>query len=353
VDTARAARWLWHDPAALPLRAALLPAAGLFRAAVAVRNAAYDVGLLGRRPLPAPAIGVGNLAVGGTGKTPVSAFLVAALAERGCRPAVVLRGYGGDEAEEHAERPGAIVEADPDRMAAAVRAVAGGADCLVLDDCLQRRDIAPDLMVAVVAAETWAGPRWPLPAGPWREGIGALARADLVLVTARTAPEPAAAALGAALAPRTRAGGWITAVLEPVSLRPLAGGPAEPVASLAGRDVVAVCGIGEPGLFADQLRRTGALVRLLAFGDHHPYTARDVRAIIDAAARRGVAVTTAKDAVKLRRLWPTDGPLCLVAELTVRITGGADVLGAALDRVATAARAPRSLATAAPPARRS
>lgn len=354
MDAARAARWLWRAPAAFPLRAVLLPAAGLFRAAVLVRNAAYDRGLLPRRPLPAPAVGVGNLAVGGAGKTPVSAYLAEGLAARGCRPAVVLRGYGGDEAEEHAARPGAIVEADPDRVAAAGRAVSGGADCLVLDDCLQRRDVAPDVMIAVVAAETWEGPRWPLPAGPWREGAGALARADLVLVTARTADGAAAAALGARLAARTRGQAWASAALEPAVLRPLEGGAAEPVAGrLAGREVLAVCGIGEPELFQAQLAATGARVRLMAFGDHHPYSAGDVAAIIEGAGAGALVVTTGKDAVKLRRLWPADGPRCLVAELAVRITGGAEVLGAALDRVATAARATRTPAAAAPPARRS
>jgi len=353
MDAARAARWLWRAPAALPLRAALLPAAALFRAGVAARNAAYDAGLLPRRRLPVPALGVGNLAVGGTGKTPVSAWLAAALAERGCRPAIVLRGYGGDEPEEHAASKDAVVEADPDRRAAAARAVARGADTLVLDDCLQRRDVAPEVMIAVVAAETWAGPRWPLPAGPWREGAGALRRADLVLVTARTAGAAEAAALGTRLAPATRGGGWAAASLEPAMLRPLAGGAGVPLAVLTGQAVVAVCGIGEPELFAAQLVRAGANVRLVAFGDHHPYTAGDVAAIIEGAGAEARIVTTAKDAVKLRRLWPHDGPRCLVAELTVRITGGAEVLGAALDRVATAARAITTPATAAPPSRRS
>jgi tetraacyldisaccharide 4'-kinase len=122
---------------------------------------------------------------------------------------------------------------------------------------------------------------------------------------------------------------------------------------VAGREVVAVCGIGEPELFAAQLRLAGATVRLLAYGDHHPYSADDVAAIIEGTGRAALVVTTAKDAVKLRRLWPEDGPRCLVAELTVRITGGAEVLGAVLDRVATAARATPTPAAGAPPARTS
>jgi len=350
MDAALAARWVWRAPGVAALvRVALLPAAGLYRVAVLGRNAAYDARLLASGRLSLPAIGVGNLAVGGTGKTPVAAYLAGELTRRGCRPGTILRGYGDDEPAEHAAmRPGAIVEAAPDRQLAARRAAARGADCLVLDDCLQRRDIAPDAMLAVVAAETWRPPRWPLPAGPWREGPEALGRADIVLVTARTASDAAAGALGADLAPRTRLGSWASARLAPATLRPLAGGPTEPIEGLAGRQVLGVSGIGEPGLFAEQLRGVGAEVRAMAFGDHHPYTADDVRAIIDAAGR-GAVVTTAKDAVKLRPLWPAHGPRCLVAELTVRITGGADVLGGLLDRVATAARDTRTPAAGAPP----
>lgn len=354
MDAALAARWLWRAPGAATLaRGALLPFAGLYRAAVLARNAAYDSGVLSVRPLPLPAIGVGNLAVGGTGKTPVTAHLAGELVRRGCRPGIVLRGYGADEPIEHAVlTPRAIVEAAPDRMVAAGRAAQRGADCLVLDDCLQRRDVAPEVMIAVVAAETWDPPRWPLPAGPWREGAGALRRADLVLVTTRTAGDDAAALLARDLARRTRQDGWATARLAPVRVRPLAGGAAEATTVLAGTRVLAVCGIGEPERFADQLRAAGATVALRAYGDHHPYTPGDVRAIIEAAGPDGTVVTTAKDAVKLRSLWPPAGPRCLVAELAVRITGGADVLGGLLDRVATAAREPRTPAAAASPARR-
>jgi tetraacyldisaccharide 4'-kinase len=354
VDAALAARWVWRGSGfAALVRVGLLPAAAVYRAAVLARNAAYDAGLLVSRSLPLPSIGVGNLAVGGTGKTPLSAWLAGELAARGAHPAIVLRGYGGDEPAEHAARPDAIVEANADRQVAARRAAARGADSLVLDDCLQRRDVRPEAMIAVIAAETWVGPRWPLPAGPWREGTGALARADLVLVTARTAADDSVAALGAILAPRARQGAWAGARLAPGVLTPLGGGQAEPLTTLRGRAVVAVSGIGEPDLFAAQLREAGADVRPMAFGDHHPYTSGDVKAIIDAVGTGGTIVTTAKDAVKLRGLWPSNGPRCLVAELRVRITGGAEHLGRLLDRVATAARHHRTSAAAAPPETRS
>lgn len=350
----RAARWVWCSPAPLAslARGALLLFAGAFRASVAVRNAAYDGGLLPVRRLPLPSLGIGNLEVGGTGKTPLASWVAAELRRRGARPGIILRGYGGDEAAEHAAAlPEAVVEADPDRVAASARAARSGASVLVLDDCLQRRAVRVDAMLAVVSADTWGRPprRWPLPAGPWREGLGALGRCDLVVVTCKAAEAEAASTLAAELAPRTRGRSGVVADLALSALVPLAGGPGRAPRSLRGLRVLAVCGIGEPEAFRAQLERTGASVRLQAFGDHHAYVAGDLAQIGGSAAGCDFVVTTGKDAVKLRGRWPPQAPPCLVAVLEVQITCGAGELGALLDRVATAARRTPSEAAAASP----
>jgi tetraacyldisaccharide 4'-kinase len=321
------------------VRSLLVPASGLYRLGSAARHAAYDAGLVSSHALPLPSVGIGNLAVGGTGKTPLTGWVATALARRGARPAVVLRGYGGDEVAEHrAALPWAIVEAGADRRAASARARDAGASVLVLDDCLQHRRVRVDLMLAMVAAETWGGPRWPLPAGPWREGRAALRRAHAVVVTRKAAAPGRAADVAAELAPWVQAGVAAVAELQPADLEPLTGGPSVPLATLAGRPVLAVSGIGDPAAFAAQLRQAGAEVRSLAYGDHHPYGAADVRRIVAEAGPIAV-VTTAKDAVKLRPLWPADGPPCLVARLRVQITVGAEAIGGLLDGVATAAHA--------------
>ncbi len=336
------ARWVWRSssPVASLGRLALLPAAALYRAGSELRNAAYDRGVLDSHRLPVFAIGVGNLSVGGTGKTPLTMYLASELARRGLRPGILLRGYGGDETLEHrAANPTAVVEADPDRRAAATRAVAQGAEVLVLDDALQRRDVAPDLMLALVSAESWPGARWPLPAGPWREGTAALRRADAVVVTRKAAGEDEAAALARTLAPHTRSGSGIVAALEPSELVPMGGGNPLPASSLRGRDVVAVAGVGEPDLFAIPFERLGARVRLLPFADHHAYSDPDVAWIIGQLPHGGVLLTTAKDAVKLAPRWPVGGPEVLVARLRVTITAGAPALAQLLDRAAGAARA--------------
>jgi tetraacyldisaccharide 4'-kinase len=325
--------WRGESLAAALARAALLIPAAAYRAGVALRNAAYDLGLLRSRPLPAPSVGVGNIAVGGTGKTPVAAFLAGELARRGLRPGILLRGYGADESAEHAERArGAVVVADPDRHRGAARALREGADALVLDDCLQRRDVRTDLMLAVLAAESAGERRWPLPAGPWREGLGALRRCDAVVVTYKVAPPDEAAAAARRLAPRTRLGVGVAVGLKLARFLPLTGGAPLPAGALAGRDVVAVCGIGAPERFGAQLEALGARVRLFDYGDHHAYAASDVDAAVEAAGPNGLIVTTAKDAVKLRSLYRAQAPACVVAELEVRVTYGEPDLARLLDR---------------------
>jgi tetraacyldisaccharide 4'-kinase len=234
--------------------------------------------------------------------------------------------------------------------------VAGGAEALVLDDCLQYRAVRPEVLLAVVAAETWESIRLPLPAGPWREGLSALRRADGVVVTMKTAGEGEAEQLARRLAACTRGEVAIVARLAIAGFAPLGGGARAPTGVVAGREVVAVCGIGEPRVFAAQLAALGSPVRLLDHGDHHAYRPADVARAVAAARSAGseaepaVVVTTAKDAVKLRPLWPATGPPCLVAQLDVTLTAGAGALASLLDRVATAARAYHPGAAAAPPA---
>ena len=345
------ARRVWRGeslPARLARGALLIPAA-LYRVGVGVRNAAYDAGVLRARPLPAPSVGVGNIAVGGTGKTPVASYLAAELMRRGRRPGILLRGYGGgDEAAEHAQRlAGAVVVADADRHRGAVRAIKEGADVLVLDDCLQRRDVRTDLLLAVFAAESAGEPRWPLPAGPWREGLGALGRCDGVVVTYKVTQPDEAASIARLLAARTRLELGVAAGLKLARFLPLMGGAPLPAGVVAGRDVVAVCGVGAPERFASQLEALGARVRLLDFGDHHAYAASDVAAAIEAAGPDGLIVTTAKDAVKLRGLYRAQAPACIVAELEVRVTFGEQDLARALDRAVR--RQPNPVTAEGPP----
>ncbi len=323
--------WLWwsRNPLARLARGLLLPLAALHRGVMLARAAAYRWGWLAVRRLPLPTVAVGNLAVGGAGKTPFAAWVAAYYAERGLRPGILLRGYGRDEHRVH-ERlvPGAIVVPDPDRAAGAERARAAGADVLVLDDAFQRLDVARDLNVALVNAETAQAAPWPLPAGPWREGWGALARADLIVVTRRRATPQAARRLADRLAAR-RPGTAVAAVqLAVEGYEGMRSGRRVALAELRGKRVVVAAGIADPASLAVQVRSSGAVVQLVAYQDHHAYAPADVAYLVQAARGADYVVVTEKDAVKLRDRWPADAPEPLVAVLQLHW----ELNGAAVER---------------------
>jgi len=316
----RIVHWLWQGHA-LPARAAravLLPVALLYGAVVGLRAAAYRRGVLRTRRLPLPTVAIGNRSVGGTGKTPLAAWVARHYLARGKRPGILLRGYGGDEPEVHRRlAPQAVVVADPDRVAGAARAQAEGAQVLVLDDAFQLLGVARDLNLLVVSTEQHRRAPWLLPAGPWREAVATLARADLIVVTRKRTPAAEAAALADRLARRWPGTPVAVAHLKLARLRGMVTGRDQPVKALTGYAVLAVSGIADPESYAVQVRASGASVQLAAYQDHHAYDAGDVARLVRAAARVDYVVVTEKDAVKLRAHWPADAPEPLVAELDV------------------------------------
>ena len=336
-DTHRVVRWLWTSrrPDARLVRLALLPAAGLWRGTMAARELAYRRGWLAVHDLPLPSVAVGNLTVGGSGKTPIAIWIARHYVSRGLVPGILLRGYGGDETLVHQHAvPEAQVIADADRAAGAERALARGAEVLVLDDAYQRLDVRRDLNIAVVSAETTRAVRWPLPAGPWREGLGALDRADAVIVTRKRATSEAARALVADLQGRVR-GPVAIAHLGLRYLEGMVSGTRQPASSLAGKRVVAASGIADPDAFVAQTKATGAAVQVATWKDHHDYRDEDVAWLAHAARRADHVVITQKDAVKLRNRWPNSVPEPLVAMLDLEWEQGGDRVVAALDAVVT------------------
>ena len=337
---ARAVQWIWGDSGgARVARIPLIPLAGLYWVAMKVRATR-------RRDaarLPLPAIAVGNLSVGGTGKTPLAAWIAEYCAARGRTAAILLRGYGGDEPLVHRRlAPRAVVVANPDRVAAAGVARAQGAQICVLDDAYQLTGVARDLNIAVVSAESAAGSPWPLPAGPWRERWDALDRADLIVVTRKRASAGAAAAVADGLArsrPRVPA---CIAALELSHLEGMRSAAHHELDILAGRGVVAAAGIADPLSFGAQLRAAGAIVQLVAYQDHHPYAPADVERLARAARGGDYVVVTEKDAVKLRARWPGAVPEPLVAVLAVRWERNGRVLEQAVDSVLGPAAAPET-----------
>jgi tetraacyldisaccharide 4'-kinase len=313
------------------LRVALAPAEAAFRGVVAARNGAYDRGWLRAERVDVPVISIGNVSVGGAGKTPLAAWIARRLAEWGRKPAIALRGYGEDEIVLHRElNPDIPVFRGKRRVEAAREAVAAGRDAVVLDDAFQHRALARDLDLVLVPVESWEPRPRVLPRGPWREGVQALGRADLVVLTRKSASAARAQEVAAEVARLHPAKPVVRCALLPSRLVPLHGGAGMEVGALAGRRVLAVAALATPGPFFAQLRDFGAEVDAAAYPDHHPFTAEDARTLVGRAAGR-MLVMTHKDAVKLRALLPREAD-AWVLEQRVTIESGARALDAALRR---------------------
>ncbi len=332
-DSHRIIRWLWTSNRidAKAARLALLPASGLWYLAMSLRTHAFRRGWLPARSLPLPSVAVGNLTVGGSGKTPIAVWIAQYYVAQGLTPGVLLRGYGGDETLVHQHSvPAARVVANPDRVAGAELALADGAEVVVLDDAYQRLDVLRDLNILGVSAETTRAVRWPLPAGPWREGLKALDRADAVIVTRKRASVEAARRLAEELQ-ATFTGPIAIVHLGLRLFEGLVSRQRHPASMLAGKRVVAASGIADPEAFVAQVKATGAAVQVATWKDHHDYREEDVAWLAHAARRADHVVITEKDAVKLRDRWPASAPEPLVAMLDMEWEAGKDLMTQALD----------------------
>jgi tetraacyldisaccharide 4'-kinase len=277
----------------------VLPLAALFWLVSTLRRLAYRRGVLASARLPVPVVVVGNLTVGGAGKTPLVIWLARHLGDRGIRVGVLSRGYGGDTRAFPVEvtattdpglvgdepvlialRAGCPVVVDPDRGRGARWLLERQpCDLLVADDGLQHYRLARDLEIVVVDGERRFGNGLLLPAGPLREGRGRLRTVDLVVVNGGV-PQPGEHAM----ALRAREA-W--ALAQPENRRSLE--------AWRGQRVHAVAGIGNPERFFRMLEGLGLAVDALPFPDHHAFRAAD----IDPPGGRPVLMTE-KDAVKCR-----------------------------------------------------
>jgi tetraacyldisaccharide 4'-kinase len=332
--------------ARLGLRAASWPC----RLGVAVRNRLYDRGWKAVRRAAVPVVSVGNLTLGGTGKTPCVEYVARFYRDLGVQVAILSRGYGSeqgrnDEAMVLEENlPDVPHLQDPDRAAAAERAVEElETELLVLDDGFQHRRLHRDLDVVLIDA-TWPPHRDHLfPRGTLREPAGGLKRAGAVVVTRCDQVTPAE--LGDLR-------DWLTARFpgKPVAWtehRPVEllgvepGEPAEPgdlntPEVLNGKPVAGFCGIGNPAAFRRTLEGLGAtVVAFRTFPDHHPYTRADVDDLRAWAAELppdAMVATTQKDWVKLRLPDLAGRPLRAV-RIGLAFRDGQELFDAALRRV--------------------
>lgn len=301
---------LWYERSAVAAagRVALTPLSWLFGAGVRLRNTLYDAGRLHSSAAAIPVASVGNLTVGGTGKTPFVAFLANRLKAAGGTPAIVMRGFGDDEWRTYEQlSPGVAVVVDPDRVSGVARAVADGADVAILDDAFQHRRIKRDADLVLLSADRELEAMPLLPAGPRREPFSALRRASLAVVVRKAADQSAAQTL---LNRVQRAHPNLAAAviaLLPDGVASWTSGLKTNLDALGDKRVLAVSAIGDPVAFLHQVKPLVASVEPLAFRDHHRYTADDVATVAARAGSFDMVVCTLKDAVKLGPLWPRQG----------------------------------------------
>ena len=325
--------WYGRDSMATAARTMLFPAERLFGAVVGARDILYDAGWLPAIETKIPAVSIGNLTVGGTGKTPIAAWVARGLVARGARPAVILRGYGDDEPLVHARlNPTVPVFTGADRVAAVNEAAGAGADIAVLDDAFQHRRVQRLADLVLVSADRFTSDERLLPAGPWREPLRALRRATLVIVTRKAASAEAVGRVHERLSRVAPAIPRVSVRLEPDALvRADDDGVRASLEELRGQSVLAVLSIADPGSFVSQLERLNARVRPRIFPDHHAFTQAEIDEIVADAATVDRVICTLKDAVKLAPRWPRLAPPLWYVSQQVIVERGVGGLERVLD----------------------
>lgn len=279
----------------------LTPLSVLFAGVSGLRRAAYRSGVLRRHRLPVVVVVVGNISAGGTGKTPTTLWLAQALRDRGHKPGIVSRGYGGSarlmEVDEDSDP--AIVGDEPallasraacplvigrDRVAAARLLLANhpAVDVILSDDGLQHYRLMRDVEIAVIDGARGIGNGWLLPSGPLRESASRLHAVDAIVMNGKMPQFGSVPEFSMSLH-----GSLLRNLRDPASTRP--------IASFADTPSHALAGIGNPQRFFEQLRRQGLSINTHAFADHHPYAASDLEFGDDLPV-----IMTEKDAIKCR-----------------------------------------------------
>jgi tetraacyldisaccharide 4'-kinase len=300
-----------RGPAAALARFALGLVEPPYTLAVAWRNQRYDRGRAAVHRVPAAVVSVGNLTLGGTGKTPMVEWIAGRIHRQGVRVAIVSRGYGAgpsgvnDEALELAQRlPDVPHVQNPDRVRAAERAIGEfGCELIVLDDAFQHRRLARDLDIVLLDALEPFGFGHVFPRGTLREPAAGLRRAQVVaLARGELLPPDQRERIREEVHRLSPQALWLETTHAPRALR-AADGSETPLDALKGQSVAAFCGIGNPAGFRHTLAACGYEVAgFREFSDHHRYAPADVAALVARARRLDAAalVCTCKDLVKLR-----------------------------------------------------
>ena len=320
------------------LNTLLRPASLLYGAVVARRNTRFDTGL-GVVKTGLPVVSIGNLTVGGTGKTPCVQWAARSLIAAGHRPAIALRGYGsrpGQPSDEALEHRGALkgvpVLASPDRVASieTIRSEHPTCDVVILDDGFQHRRVAREVDVLLVDGRRVLDSERLLPSGRLREPLVSMARATDVVVThsEHVADRDAMNAAITSLHGRPPVA-WCTHKWEALHVHSAQGVTRVPLEHLRGLKLVTRFGIAHPKGPRDQAMAAGAVVVAdIPAADHAPFGQAEVQAIESAARDADAVLVTGKDWVKLARVVDLNkfGVDIIVPDLSLVFTEGEDRL---------------------------
>jgi len=286
----------------------LLVVSLFYRFAVAVRNTLYDKSIIKITKVPAAVISIGNITTGGTGKTPLVAWLRNYFAGRNIKVAVLTRGYKkkNDIADEPAmlakASPDAIVLVNPDRVAAAKKTITENeSKLLVMDDGFQHRKLARDVNIVAVDATEPFGNEKLLPAGLLREPLNSLKRADAVIITRANQNSPEKIDEIKKIISKIKPDMvFAAAVHKPMCVKLIKDNQI-PLNQLAGKKIYAFCGIGNPDAFFQTLTDMALnIVGTKVYNDHHVYTNDDIATIYEDASYKKAefVLTTHKDWIK-------------------------------------------------------
>lgn len=296
----------------------------------------YDRELLASEESRVPVISVGNISVGGTGKTPFTAWIAKQLTDRGASPAIVLRGYGDDEPQVHRLlNPNVRIIVSPSRVDGIKRAGDQGADSVVLDDAFQHRHAKRSEDIVLVSADTWTPHQRLLPAGPWREPLSSLGRASLIVITRKAVDSSKVKAVSDAIrraapgVPQASIHFGLDRVHRVSAVSGTSNAARESIRelrSLAGKRALAIAAIADTTAFFAQLEQHGLSIEQVSFPDHHQFTTSDVAQLLPRANRVDAVVCTLKDAVKLGAFWPAAStPLWYVSQSIAQENGESEI----------------------------
>ncbi len=323
------------------LKQVLLLFAFLYQLLLRLWELLWQTGFFRSKKVSLPVISVGNITLGGTGKTPFVKWLVTQLASRGKKAAVLTRGYKklskgfSDEALELRKAfPDVPVLIGRDRVALAQKADSAKVDALILDDGFQHRRMRRDLDIVLIDATNPFGNGRLLPRGILREGLSSLRRADLLVLTRTEGSAEKLNGLERSLkkyapnAPILFSTHHLNGFYEAKTEKKI------PLEALRNEKIIGFCGIGNPGAFQRLLEQNGiSLLKMVSFLDHHPYHRKDLEALDRTAAslKASSLLTTKKDVERLHALkvWPSTR--LMVSEVELKITQNENELFRRLD----------------------